>query len=227
VNKADPNYIGEVLQPDPYDERGGFCMDYRQMDRLKDEVRHSQTLRLELPNGTRRWHVLDVDRETPAIPVGTKIYVEPNPPKPRDTMWICKIGARSGAMRLASGVDEVMRKAAREAFRSVTGMDAEFIFSGWGGDLTEAEKLIVDDRVPEMMDHHIFAGPGGACMSSHEIEGLTQDLENHPYSEPGDEVRAKEAREYYGGRWFIAETMTLSAQRKLAALLGLRFKEKE
>lgn len=146
-------------------------------------------------------------------------------PESRPIVWICKVGSLA-PNQLPNGADGPMRDAVAEAFRGLTGGYPEFCFSGWGGDLTEAERLIVEDRVPEMADHYIFAGPGGACMSSRPIEGLTQDLTTlGSEATPEDHIRAKERCNYYKGRYFVCETMTESAMRKLAAVLGLKFRE--
>lgn len=42
-----------------------------------------------------------------------------------------------------------MREAVRDAFILVTGAPADFLFSGWGGTLTETELAVVEDRIPE------------------------------------------------------------------------------
>ncbi len=41
-----------------------------------------------------------------------------------------------------------MREAVRDAFILVTGAPADFLFSGWGGELTESEKAVVENRLP-------------------------------------------------------------------------------
>lgn len=60
-------------------------------------------------------------------------------------VWMCKIGV-VGDLKLPPGADGPMRTAIERAFREITGRDAEFTFSGWGGELTEGEKLVVDKR---------------------------------------------------------------------------------
>jgi len=61
-------------------------------------------------------------------------------------IWECKIGF---ALRdkLPSGADAPLRQAVQKAFRDLVGKDAEFCFSGWGGELTETEK---DVLIPEI-----------------------------------------------------------------------------
>ena len=41
-----------------------------------------------------------------------------------------------------------MRQAVEEAFKQLTGDWPEFIFSGWGAELTEAELAVVENRMP-------------------------------------------------------------------------------
>jgi len=41
-----------------------------------------------------------------------------------------------------------MREAVERAFRQVTGHDNEWMFSGWGADLSEAELAVTEDRLP-------------------------------------------------------------------------------
>jgi hypothetical protein len=59
----------------------------------------------------------------------------------QNTIWFCKIGIR-GDVPLPDGADFPMRQAIREAFRQVTGLEADLVFSGWGGEYTEAEAEI-------------------------------------------------------------------------------------
>jgi Lar family restriction alleviation protein len=62
-------------------------------------------------------------------------------------IWTCKIG-EVNADRLPYGSDWPMRQAIIRAYREITGQDADFIFSGWGGSLTEPERAVVEDREP-------------------------------------------------------------------------------
>ena len=58
------------------------------------------------------------------------------------------------------------------------------------------------------MSNKVFRyGPGGALVCDHEIEGITQGVD-------------EEAAKYYGGAYFIGESMAKSAARKIAELLG-------
>jgi hypothetical protein len=40
-----------------------------------------------------------------------------------------------------------MRDAVEEAFKRITGREAEFCFSGWGAKLTKDERSVVDDEI--------------------------------------------------------------------------------
>lgn len=60
-------------------------------------------------------------------------------------IWECKIGEVS---EIASGDDARMRQAVAKAYRLVTGHDPIFIFSGWGSELTDGERAVVEDREP-------------------------------------------------------------------------------
>lgn len=57
-------------------------------------------------------------------------------------------------------------------------------------------------------------GPGGAFLCDEPIEGITQEID-------GD------TEEYYGGRYFICETMTIAAMRQIAEKFGGEFEEGE
>ncbi len=57
-------------------------------------------------------------------------------------VWQCKVGVK-GDVDLPWGADLPMRQAIQKAFREVTGVDAEFTFSGWNAQLTESEKKVV------------------------------------------------------------------------------------
>ena len=63
-------------------------------------------------------------------------------------VWSCKIGWATEE-GLPRGADFPMREAIAEAFLKLTGQSHEFIFSGWGAELTEDELAVVEDRVPQ------------------------------------------------------------------------------
>jgi len=54
-------------------------------------------------------------------------------------IWNCKIG-EIDSRYLKDGADLPMREAVRKAYTQVTGQEPLFIFSGWAGQLTEAER---------------------------------------------------------------------------------------
>jgi hypothetical protein len=56
-------------------------------------------------------------------------------------VWQCKVGFAISKSNSAS--DTNMRLAVTKAFMELTGHTPDFIFSGWGGKLDEAEKRIV------------------------------------------------------------------------------------
>lgn len=60
-------------------------------------------------------------------------------------IWYCKIGE---AMPIVDGADLSMREEISSAFKMVTGQEPDFIFSGWGAELTESERAVVEDRLP-------------------------------------------------------------------------------
>jgi len=60
-------------------------------------------------------------------------------------IWSCKIGETND---LPHGADLPMRIAIAEAYTRITGKTPDFIFSGWGAELTEAERAVVEDRSP-------------------------------------------------------------------------------
>lgn len=66
--------------------------------------------------------------------------------KLRENIWFCKIGGTIPP--LPYGADLPMRDAIERAFKELTGFDAEFTFSGWGQQLTEGERAVVDRHAP-------------------------------------------------------------------------------
>lgn len=60
-------------------------------------------------------------------------------------IWDCKIGEAEDAL-VPDGADLFMRNAVHNAYRTVTGVEAKFIFSGWGGGLDEAERNTVERK---------------------------------------------------------------------------------
>ena len=74
----------------------------------------------------------------------------------RETMWKCEIGL-SGSFALPPGSDFPMRQAIARAFLEITGREPDFLFSGWGDELTEAQREVVRER-GSGVDRAHFAG---------------------------------------------------------------------
>ena len=64
--------------------------------------------------------------------------------------WSCKIGE---VLDLAPGSDAPMRLAVARAYKELTGKEADFCFSGWGAELTQAERAVVDNLPPAIALH--------------------------------------------------------------------------
>ena len=62
--------------------------------------------------------------------------------------WSCTIGEVDESL-VPSGGDFPMRRAVEAAYFALTGEQPVFLFSGWGAELTEAQRAVVDDRLPE------------------------------------------------------------------------------
>lgn len=62
-------------------------------------------------------------------------------------IWDCKIGEIDPNL-LPKGADWPMRRAVEEAYYELTGEWPKFIFSGWGAELDEYERAVVEDRPP-------------------------------------------------------------------------------
>jgi len=58
-------------------------------------------------------------------------------------IWTCKIG-EANVSCLPNGADYPMRQAVERAYYDLTGRWPEFIFSGWGGTLTDSEAETLD-----------------------------------------------------------------------------------
>src|SRR5262245_22494420 len=63
-------------------------------------------------------------------------------------IWSCKIG-EVDQTDLPDGMDNPMRRAVAAQYRAITGREPEFIFSGWGAELTEPERAVVENRLPD------------------------------------------------------------------------------
>lgn len=60
-------------------------------------------------------------------------------------IWDCKIGQVDEA-KVPSGGDAPMREAVRQAYVKLTREEPIFLFSGWGGKLTDGEKEVVEHQ---------------------------------------------------------------------------------
>lgn len=69
-----------------------------------------------------------------------------NPDQARERVYSCKIG---GTVALEPGAAGRMRNAIEQAYREITGREPEFMFDGWGDTLTEGERAVVEDRLPD------------------------------------------------------------------------------
>lgn len=61
--------------------------------------------------------------------------------------WECKIGEVDPGL-LPDGSDLPMRRVVEAEYERLTGREAAFTFSGWGGSLTESERAVVENREP-------------------------------------------------------------------------------
>ncbi len=64
-----------------------------------------------------------------------------------DAVWFCYIG-QIDREHLPNGSDQPMRLAVEREYSVVTGDDAQFTFSGWGAELPEKYRAVVEDREP-------------------------------------------------------------------------------
>lgn len=71
-------------------------------------------------------------------------------------IWECKIGEVDGG-DVPRGGDAPMRNAVAAAYKSVTGVAPTFIFSGWGASLTEVQRAVVENRLPDTQHEDDFA----------------------------------------------------------------------
>lgn len=62
-------------------------------------------------------------------------------------VWYCKIG-EVDEDKVPQGGDFPMRRAISQAYMELTGEDNIFLFSGWGAELTESERAVVENRAP-------------------------------------------------------------------------------
>ena len=63
-------------------------------------------------------------------------------------VWECKIG-RCDDVDIPDGADSPMRNAVERAYFELTGKMPDFVFSGWGGSLTETEEQAINGSLRE------------------------------------------------------------------------------
>jgi hypothetical protein len=66
---------------------------------------------------------------------------------PELATWSCRIG-QVPHQELPDWSDRLMREAVARAYLEITGQEPHFILSGWAGELTEAERAVVENRKP-------------------------------------------------------------------------------
>ena len=71
-------------------------------------------------------------------------------------IWYCKIGEVDERL-VPPGGDYPMRQAVAAAYKELTGQDDVFLFSGWGAELTEPERAVVERRLPAGHDNKGFS----------------------------------------------------------------------
>ena len=65
-------------------------------------------------------------------------------------IWFCKIGETDEGS-VPHGGDLPMRNAVGLAYTALTGVEPQFIFSGWAGELDEGERAVVENRLPNVV----------------------------------------------------------------------------
>ena len=74
----------------------------------------------------------------------------PTAEPPSEHIWACRIGGLTGI--LPHGIDLQMRQAVERAFKEVTGVEPQFLFSGWGAELDEFERAVINEDEPLPQD---------------------------------------------------------------------------
>jgi hypothetical protein len=70
---------------------------------------------------------------------------------PDPATWYCKIG-EVPRDKLPEDSDEPMRDAVAAAYEEMTGDEPVFLFSGWGAELTDEERAVVENRDPGLAE---------------------------------------------------------------------------
>jgi hypothetical protein len=90
----------------------------------------------------------DVERAIDALDAHRLRTIDYSPAVGDEAVWSCKIGGSFPHGALPPGSDEKMRQAVQEAYERLTGQSDGYLFSGWGGELDESERAVVEDREP-------------------------------------------------------------------------------
>lgn len=67
-------------------------------------------------------------------------------------IWSCTIG-EAAPQDVPIGADFPMRKAIEEAYERITGQKPNFCFSGWGAELTETQRKLVEADKRDLPRH--------------------------------------------------------------------------
>lgn len=89
-------------------------------------------------------------------------------------IWSCKIGETCPA-NVPHGGDLPMRQAVEDAYRALTGDLPDFCFSGWGAELTESERAVVEKREPSDEHHERWDRQAARIAQLEEALRLTQE----------------------------------------------------
>lgn len=89
----------------------------------------------------------------------------------KEQIWTCKIGGR--VTGLPKGADGPMRVAVQACFEKLTGYEAEFTFSGWGAELTEGERAVVENREPRYDRKKSFEESIRHAINCHSMENAS------------------------------------------------------
>lgn len=102
-------------------------------------------------------------------------------PTSTEKIWHCKIGGNADTPTPCWS-DGPMRQAVEAAFEKVTGKAPAFLFSGWGASLTEPERAVVENRLPNRAEVERLAAQSAPPMR----------LVGHCWMEPRGTLRLAE-----------------------------------
>jgi len=110
------------------------------------------------------------------------------PAQAKERIWFCKIGGIVDPM--PHGADGPMREAVAEAFKRLNGhAEPAFIFSGWGGELTEPERAVVENRLPVEQPAPADVPLGCACVLDADLNIESECLLHLTVRKERDEAR--------------------------------------